>query len=53
MRKIENNKKIIDVQKRKPMRQPKIELKKYDKQQPVAMSVKIVLEPHIEVCSFY
>ena len=48
----QNTKKLIDEKKLKPFRQPKVELKKYEKNQPVAISVKIDLEPQIEVCSF-
>jgi len=48
----QNTKKLIDERKLKPFRQPKVELKKYEKNQPVAISVKIDLEPQIEVCSF-
>ena len=47
-----NTKKLIDEKKLKPFRQPKVELKKYEKNQPVAISIKIDLEPQIEVCSF-
>ena len=48
----QNTKKLIDEKKLKPFRQPKVELKKYEKNQPVEISVKIDLEPQIEVCSF-
>jgi len=48
----QNTKKLIDEKKLKPFRQPKVELKKYEKNQPVAISIKIDLEPQIEVCSF-
>ena len=48
----QNTKQLIDEKKLKPFRQPKVELKKYEKNQPVAISIKIDLEPQIEVCSF-
>ena len=48
----QNTKKLIDEKKLKPFRQPKVELKKYEKNQPVEISVKIDLQPQIEVCSF-
>ena len=48
----QNTKKLIEEKKLKPFRQPKVELKKYEKNQPVLISIKIDLEPKIEVCSF-
>ena len=48
----QNTKKLIDEKKLKPFRQPKVELKKYEKNQHVEISIKIDLEPQIEVCSF-
>ena len=48
----QNTKKLIEEKKLKPFRQPKVELKKYEKNQPVAISIKIDLEPKIEVSSF-
>ena len=48
----QNTKKLIDEKKLKPFRQPKVELKKYEKNQPVEISIKIDLQPQIEVCSF-
>ncbi len=48
----QNTKKLIDEKKLKPFRQPKVELKKYEKNQPVEISIKIDLEPNIEVSPF-
>jgi len=48
----QNTKKLIEEKKIKPFRQPKVELKKYEKNQPVAISIKIDIEPKIEVSSF-
>ena len=48
----QNTKKLIEEKKLKPFRQPKVELKKYEKNQPVEISIKIDLEPEINVCSF-
>ena len=48
----QNTKKLIKEKKLKPFRQPKVELKKYEKNQPVSISIKIDLEPKIEVSSF-
>ena len=47
----QNTKKLIDEKKLKPFRQPKVELKKYEKNQPIEISIKIDLEPNIEISS--
>ena len=48
----QNTKKLIDEKKLKPFRQPKVELKKYEKNQPIEILIKIDLEPKIEVSPF-
>ena len=47
----QNTKKLIEEKKLKPFRQPKVELKKYEKNQPIEISIKIDLEPNIEISS--
>ena len=48
----EKTKKLLDDKKLKVFRQPKVEVKKYTKNEPVELSVKIDLEPKIEISSF-
>ena len=48
----ENTKKLLDEKKLKAFRQPKVEIKKYEKNEPVEINIKIDLEPNIQVCSF-
>ena len=48
----DNTKKLLDKKKLKAYRQPKVELKKYEKNEPVEISIKIDLEPNIKVSSF-
>ncbi len=47
----QNTKKLLEEKKLKPFRQPKVELKKYEKNQPIEISIKIDLEPSIEISS--
>ena len=46
-----NTKKLLEEKKLKPFRQPKVELKKYEKNQPIEILIKIDLEPSIEISS--
>ena len=48
----QNTKKLIEEKKLKPFRQPKVEIKKYEKNQPVEISIKIDIEPNIKVYPF-
>ena len=45
----ENTKKLLEEKKLKVFRQPKVELKKYERNQPVEISVKIDLDPEIKI----
>ena len=47
----QNTKKLLEEKKLKPLRQPKVELKKYEKNQPIEILIKIDLEPSIEISS--
>ncbi|MDC1296512.1 trigger factor family protein [Alphaproteobacteria bacterium] len=47
-----NTKKILDEKKLKAFRQPKVEIIKYEKNQPVEISVKIDLQPEITLSTF-
>ena len=47
----EKTKKILDEKKLKAYRQPKVELKKYEKNEPVELSIKIDLDPEIKISS--
>ena len=48
----EKTKKILDDKKLEAYRQPKVEIKKYVKNEPVELSVKIDLKPEIKINSF-
>ena len=48
----EKTKKILEDKKLDAYRQPKVEIKKYEKNEPVELSVKIDLKPEITVSSF-
>ena len=48
----EKTKKLLDEKKLKAYRQPKVEVKKYEKNEPIELLVKIDLEPNIEISSF-
>ena len=48
----ENTKKLLEEKKLKAFRQPKVEIKKYEKNQPVEISIKIDLDPEIKVFPF-
>ena len=45
----ENTKKLLEEKKLKAFRQPKVELKKFEKNQPVEISVKIDIDPEIKI----
>tara|TARA_Y100001970_G_scaffold164664_1_gene201209 strand:- start:4761 stop:6203 length:1443 start_codon:yes stop_codon:yes gene_type:complete len=48
----EKTKKLVNEKKLKPFRQPKVDLKKYKKNQNVELEIKIDLEPEIELKDF-
>jgi len=48
----DSTKKLLDEKKLKAFRQPKVEIKKYEKNEPVEITIKIDLEPNIKVSSF-
>ena len=48
----EKTKSLLDDKKLKPFRQPRVDLKKYEKQQPVQIEIKIDLEPEIKLKNF-
>ena len=48
----EKTKKLLEDRKLKPFRQPKVEVKKYIKNEPLEISIKIDLEPEINIFSF-
>ena len=48
----EKTKKLLDEKKLKAFRQPKVEVKKYIKDEPVELSVKIDIDPEIKITSF-
>ena len=48
----EKTKKLLDEKKLKPARQPRIDIKKYEKEKPVEIEVKIDLEPEIKLQKF-
>ena len=48
----ENIKKLLDEKKLQPFRQPKVEIKKYQKDLPIEISVKIDIKPDIKISSF-
>ena len=48
----EKTKKLIEDKKLKAFRQPKVEVKKYIKNEPLEISIKIDLEPEIKLFSF-
>ena len=43
---------LLDEKKLKPARQPRIDIKKYEKEKPVEIEVKIDLEPEIKLQNF-
>ena len=47
-----NTKKLIEEKKLKPFRPPKVEIKKFEKNQPLEFSIKVDLEPKIDISSF-
>tara|TARA_Y100001970_G_C14209973_1_gene846311 strand:+ start:55 stop:1401 length:1347 start_codon:yes stop_codon:yes gene_type:complete len=48
----ENTKKLLEEKKLKPFRQPKVEIKKFEKNEMLLLSIKIDLEPNIDLGSF-
>jgi len=48
----EKTKKLIEDKKLKAFRQPKVEVKKYIKNEPLEVSIKIDIEPEIKLASF-
>ena len=48
----EKTKSLLDEKKLKPFRQPRVDLKKYEKKQPVQIEIKIDLEPKIVLKDF-
>tara|TARA_B100000427_G_scaffold98715_1_gene81200 strand:+ start:206 stop:1552 length:1347 start_codon:yes stop_codon:yes gene_type:complete len=48
----DNTKKLLEEKKLKAFRQPKVELKKYEKNQPVEIIIKIDLDPSIKIFPF-
>ena len=48
----DKTKEILNEKKLKAYRQPKVEVKKYEKNKPVELSIKIDLDPEIEISSF-
>lgn len=47
-----NTKKLIDEKKIKPFRQPKVEISKYEKNNPLELKLKIDLEPKLNIIDF-
>ena len=45
----ENTKKLLEEKKLKPLRQPKVEVSKYEKDNPLELKLKIDLEPKIQL----
>ena len=43
---------LLDIKKLKPFTQPKIDLKKYEKNEPIEVEIKIDLEPEIKLTNF-
>tara|TARA_Y100000590_G_scaffold164268_1_gene188223 strand:- start:3805 stop:5148 length:1344 start_codon:yes stop_codon:yes gene_type:complete len=48
----ENTQKLLDEKKLKPIRQPKVEVTKYEKNSPLELKFKIDLEPEINLIDF-
>ena len=48
----DKTKELIDEKKIKPFRTPKVNIKKYEKEEPVEIEIKIDLEPKIELQNF-
>ena len=48
----EKTKKLLEEKKLKPFRQPKVEIKKYEKNKPIEISIKIDLDPSIKILPF-
>ena len=48
----ENIKKLLDDKKLKPLRQPKVEISKYAKDNPLELKLKIDLEPKLSLIDF-
>ena len=48
----EKTKKLLEDKKLKAYRQPKVELKKYQKNEPIELGIKIDLQPEINIFSF-
>ena len=48
----ENTKKLIEQKKIKPLRQPKVEVSKYEKDSPLELKLKIDLEPQLDIVDF-
>ena len=48
----ENTKKLIDNKKLKPLRQPKVEIAKFEKNNPLELKLKIDLEPKLDLIDF-
>jgi trigger factor len=47
-----NTKNLLEEKKIKAYRQPKVELKKYEKDKPIEISVKVDIDPNITISSF-
>ena len=48
----DKTKKLLEEKKLKPFRQPRVAIKKYEKNQPVEISIKIDLDPSIKIFPF-
>ncbi len=48
----DKTKKLLEEKKLKPFRQPKVEIKKYEKNKPIEISIKIDLDPSIKIFPF-
>ena len=48
----EKTKKLLEDKKLKPYRQPSVEIKKYKKNEPVELGIKIDLQPEIKIFPF-
>ena len=47
-----NTKKLLEEKKLKPLRQPKVEITKYEKNNPLELKLKIDLEPNLKIIDF-
>ena len=48
----DKTKKLLEEKKLKPFRQPRVEIKKYEKNEPIEISIKIDLDPSIKIFPF-